>query len=155
MHMTSKKYFFLVIGIISLLLVAYTNGTAEEKTDGWIYYGTSEDGDHYFDKRFTSDVTHKVFRVYDKVKYSKIGKEKLSQLKQDPDLALDWIDQVDFGINYYQLDCGKSTIKQLKNVQYGYGGEVLFEKNIPSSETEPIELDSMDDLLFKKICPDK
>lgn len=51
--MNSRKSFSRILGIISLILASYANGNAQEgseRTDRWILYGISEDGDHYYDK---------------------------------------------------------------------------------------------------------
>ena len=51
-----------------------------ERTDRWVYYGTSDLGDYYYDKSSITNISPNIMKVWTKKKYSKVGKDKLIQL---------------------------------------------------------------------------
>jgi hypothetical protein len=124
-----------------------------DSSDRWIYYGKTEDGNkYYYDKNSMTNINHKIIKVWNKIKFSKIGTDKIVQLRQDYKLPMDVWDKLDYEINLYELDCVNNTMKWIKFVIYNDKGKILQNIDFPNPTIDQILPDSMMETLRNKVC---
>ena len=143
----------MVTGVIYLFIGLYTEGNAKEKPGNWVLYGKSAVGDYFFDKNSVSEISPGVFKVSEKIKYSKLGKDQIIQSKQKTNNSIKGFDKLDNGITLYNFDCGKNTVKAIKYTDYNDKWDILEDSNIPNPKTEQISADALYRELQKRICP--
>ncbi|MDO9229548.1 MAG: hypothetical protein Q7U03_08285 [Syntrophales bacterium] len=123
-----------------------------EKEEGWVYYGKSEYGEFYYRNNTTINVSPKIIRVWDKYKYSKIGRDEYIRIIKDSGLPTDSYGKIDYVINLYELDCVNNTRKLMKNVEYNNEGNILQDFDVPHPKIVQIIPGEMVELLLKTVC---
>lgn len=134
-----------------LLFKTYEN---EKKEEGWILYGTSTDGDSYFyDKSSITQVSSKIYRVWDKVKYSKVGKDERIQTSKKYTVYSDSWEKLDYEIFLYEFDCVNNKTKLIQGLSYDDGGKVIGSGEVPNPEIRQIIPGSFQNTLQREVCP--
>ena len=148
-----KIYFLMiVVGVICIFLLSIDGYCSDKKTDRWIRYGTSMLGDHYYDSESVAYISQKVIKVWEKLKHSKISKDKIIQMRKEHKLSIvDW-DKLDYDMNLYEIDCMNNTYRHFEILQFTYKGNKLDGFNYPDPNKNEILPESMDELLLRKIC---
>jgi hypothetical protein len=144
-----------MVGMICVFLVSCSDRKTEEKKDRWILYSTSEIGDHYYNKVSMKYLSPKVINVWTKVKYSKVGKDRVIKRKKDINLSTYGYEKLDNMMILNEVACSNNTFKLIKMVNYNDEGKILDDFDNPNQETQQIIPMSVSELLLKKVCPEK
>jgi hypothetical protein len=123
-----------------------------EMEDGWVFYGTSDFGDCLYDQSSITSISPKIFKVWTKVLYHKVGKDKIIQMKKENNLSIDGYERLDYGLDLYELDCANNTIKGIKNVEYNFQGKILYDFDYQSPKINHILPGSLGERLRNKVC---
>lgn len=151
--MKKNKMLLMWVGIICVFLCSYTEGNTKERTNGWVLYEQTESGDYYYDTKSVKIVGQNIIRVSDKLKYSKVGKDKLYKLRKKHNQSVRGYDKVDYTINFWELDCRYNPSKFIKVVEYNNQGKILDESDFPSPMIHTVLPGSTLETLHKKVCP--
>jgi hypothetical protein len=148
--------FMMMAGVICVFWF-YSDGNTQGNTDRWIYYGTTEDGNqYYYDKisiiYVSPYVSPKVIKVWEKIKYSKAGKDMIIQMNKENDLSIDGYDKLDNIIFLKEVECINNTYKIIKIVDYNDEGKILDDIDYPKPTIRQIIPGSMGEKLFTKVC---
>jgi hypothetical protein len=153
--MKKNKMFFMIAGVIFFSLFFFSVAKTEGG-DGWILYGTSDDGKHFYDKNSLTNVSPNIIRVREKIKYSKafidnVKKESLVMKgKNQPVLGYDKLDNA---IGLKELDCRNNTIRLIKWVTYNNQGRIIQNKDTPNPKIVQVISGSIGESLLNKVCP--
>jgi hypothetical protein len=109
-------------------------------------------GDSYYDKSSITEVSPKVIQLWNKDKYSKIGKDLVIQGRISFNLSIDGYDKLDYVSDILELDCVNRTIKDIFFVEYNNEGDVLFEFDFPSPKITQVLPGSIQETLLKTVC---
>jgi hypothetical protein len=146
----NKKSFVIMLAIfISLFFVGIGN---TDDSHRWILYGKSDMGDSYYDESSITDVSPNIIQLWNKDKYSNIGKGLIIQGRKSINLPIDGYDKLDYVTDILELDCVNRTIKDIFFVEYDDEDEVLFEYDIPSPKIKQISPGSIQETLLKMVC---
>jgi hypothetical protein len=151
--MTRNKMLLVMAGVIFFSLFFISLGNTEGNTDRWVLYGTSDMGDSYYDRSSITEVSPKVVQVWNKDKYSKVGKDLIIQGRKNYNLSIDGYDKLDYVTDIIELDCVNMTIKDLMFVEYNNEDKILYEYDFPSPKTKNIPPGSIQETLLKMVCP--
>ena len=151
-----RMIFMMMVGVICVFWF-YSNGNTQGNTDRWIYYGTTEDGNqYYYDKisiTYVSPyVSPKVVKVWEKIKYSKVGKDQIIQMNKEKGLSIAGYDKLDSIIFLKEVECTNNTYKIIKIVDYNDEGKILDDIDYPKPTIRQIIPGSMGEKLFMKVC---
>ena len=141
-----------MVGIIFFSLLIFSVGNTDSD-DKWIWYGTTDMGDSYYDKSSITEVSPKVIQVWNKDKYSKVGKDLIIQGRKNFNMSIDGYDKLDYVTDILELDCVNRTIKDIFFVEYNNEDEVLFEYDFPSPKIKHVSPGSIQETLLKIVCP--
>jgi len=135
----------------------YGSGNTQESTDRWIYYGTTEDGNqYYYNKVSTTYVSPyaspKVVKVWEKIKYSEVGKDQIIQMNKKNGLSIDGYDKLNNVIFLKEVECINKTYKIIKIVDYDDEGKILDDIDYPKPTTRQIMPGSMGEAFRNKVC---
>ena len=140
----------LFVAVLTLFSAGMGNA---ENGPQWILYGTSEVGDSYYDRSSITEVRPKVFQLWNKDKYSEIGKNLIIQGRTNLDLSVEGYDKLDCATDILELDCVNKTIKDIFFVEYNDKGDVLSEFDFPIPKTSRALPGSILETLLKRVCP--
>ena len=137
-----------------LLFKTYETEKEEKKTEkGWVYYGTSYEGDYYYDNQSIEYVTSNVIKIWNQEKYSKKGKDEWIKMGKKTDMGWkDW-KKLYNRISLWEFQCVDRTSKLLKYVLYDSEGNILLSYDYPFPSIDPIPPNSINELLLRKVCP--
>jgi hypothetical protein len=124
-----------------------------KKEEGWIYYGNSKTGDRYYDNRSMTYVRQNVIKVWDKVYFSKPGKEDEIQSRKRNKLPIDGWDKLNFEIVLWEVDCVNNISKVIKIVDYDDQGKMLYDYDYPDPKMTDILPETVSDFLRREVCP--
>jgi len=152
----NRMIFMMMVGVICVFGF-YSDGNTQGNTDRWIYYGTTEDGNqYYYDKisviYVSPYVSPKVIKVWEKIKYSKAGKDMIIQMNKENDLSIDGYDKLDNIIFLKEVECTHNTYKIIKIVDYNDEGKILDDIDYPNPTIRQIIPGTMGEKLFIKVC---
>ena len=152
--MKHNKISFVIVGVIFLSLLFIGVGKTES-SDRWVYYGKTDDGTFFYDKNSITKVGPKVIRVLNKLKYSKIGKDEMVQVRKKFNMSIDGWEKLDNRILYDELDCKNNTSKTMKSVVYNDEGNILENLVNPNPKGPIVHgvSGSITELLLRKVCP--
>ena len=150
--MKKNKMSLVMVGIIFFSLLIFSVGNTDSD-DKWIWYGTTDMGDSYYDKSSITEVSPKVIQVWNKDKYSKVGKDLIIQGRKNFNMSIDGYDKLDYVTDILELDCVNRTIKDIFFVEYNNEDEVLFEYDFPSPKIKHVSPGSIQETLLKIVCP--
>lgn len=139
--------------MVSFLLLFVGIGDAEIMNQRWVLYGTSDMGDSYYDESSITEVGPKVIQVWNKDKYSNIGKELIIQGRKNLNLSIAGYHKLDYVADILELDCVNRTIKDIFFVEYDNEGAVLYEYDFPTLKTIPVLSGSIQETLLHRVCP--
>ena len=118
----------------------------------WVYYGTTDIGDWSYDNESVTMVSKKIIRAWSKLKYSKVGKNKRIQGRENPKLLSDPWNKLDHGFYLHEIDCGQNLIKRIKSIEYNTEGKIIDDLVHPNYEIDSIVPDSIMDSLRREVC---
>jgi hypothetical protein len=146
-------FVLLTIVILSFPSVCFSEMKMEKETeDGWVYYGTTEIGDFYYDKSSMSKGSHQIFTVWDKLKFSDVGKNEYIQWRKNKKMSIDGWGKLDNRKTFSELNCVQKTIKTTRSMFYNNQG-IILEDVIYENETTYIgTLGSIHGLFLKTVC---
>lgn len=152
----NRMILMMMVGVICVFWF-YSHGNTQGSTDRWIYYGTTEDGNqYYYDKisviYVSPYVSPKVIKVWEKIKYSKAGKDMIIQMNKENDLSIDGYDKLDNIIFLKEIECTNNTYKIIKIVDYNDEGKILDDIDYPNPTIRQIIPETMGEKLFIKVC---
>jgi hypothetical protein len=150
--MNKNKMSFVMLGIIFITLFFVNVGSTDD-SHRWILYGKSDMGDSYYDQSSITEVSPKVIQLWNKDKYSEVGKEIIIQGRKSINLSIEGYDKLDYVADIIELDCVSRTIKDIFFVEYDDEDEVLFEYDIPSPKIKQVSPGSIQETLLKMVCP--
>ena len=148
----AQNRMFLMITAAWVILLNMDGFCSDKDTDRWIHYGTSKNGDHYYDKNSMTHVSPKIIQVWGKTKYSKFGKEQQIQLRIQRRFSIAGWDKFDYDITFREVDCSKNTYKILKIINYNDQGEIFQNIDNPNPSTIRTPPGSMGETFLKKVC---
>jgi hypothetical protein len=64
----ARNRMFLMITLAFVILLNIDGYCSDKDDDRWIFYGTSKNGDHYYDKNSMTHVSPKIIQVWGKTK---------------------------------------------------------------------------------------
>jgi hypothetical protein len=148
--------FLMMAGVICVFLF-YSDGNSQGITNRWIYYGTTEDGNQYYYDEISivyvsPYVSPKIVKVWEKIKYSKTGKDAIIQMNKENGLSIDGYDKLDSIIFLKEVDCINNTYKIIKIVDYNDEGKMLDDIDYPNPKIRQILPGSMGEKLLMKVC---
>lgn len=149
--MTENKISIGIVCVFVFTLFFADIGNTDSSAQ-WILYGTSEMGDSYYNKSSITEVSPKIIQLWNKDKYSEIGKNLIIQGRINYNLPVDGYDKLDYVTDILELDCVNKTIKDIFFVEYNDKDEVLFEFDIPNPKVSQAAPSSIQETLLKKIC---
>lgn len=139
--------------MVSFMLLFAGIGDTEIMNQRWVLYGTSDMGDSYYDESSITEVGPKVIQVWNKDKYSNIGKELIIQGRKNLNLSIAGYDKLDYVADILELDCVNRTIKDIFFVEYDNEGAVLYEYDFPTLKAIPVLSGSIQENLLHRVCP--
>jgi hypothetical protein len=150
--MKRNKISIVMVCVIIFALFFVSIGNTDG-SDGWILYGTSAMGDSYYDKGSITEVSPKVIQLWNKDKYSKIGKDEIIQGRINYNLSIEGYDKLDYVTDIIELDCVNRTIKDIMFVEYNNEDNVLYEYDFPNPQIKQILPGTTTETLLKTVCP--
>jgi hypothetical protein len=151
----AQNRMFLMITVALVILLNIDGYCSDKDADRWILYGTSKNGDHYYDKNSMTHVSPKIIQVWGKTKYSKFGKDQQIQLRRNRKFSIAGWDKFDYDITLKEVDCSKNTYKVLKIINYNDEGEIFQNIDNPNPSTIQTPPGSMGETFLKKVCSEK
>ena len=134
--MRNKLLFILFLTIITFsfpsICFSESNTNVVETDERWIYYGTTEKGNHFYDKSSITKVSSKVIKVWTKLQFSNVENR--------------------YTVSLHELDCVNRTEKYLKVILYNNQGEILHDSELSNPEIRQIIPESLNEGLLKNIC---
>jgi len=124
----------------------------EKENDGWVFYIQTEKGDWYYNKNTVIKVNNNIRKVWNKIKFSRLEKERIIQLRKEYNQSIVGYNKLDHGITLYEIDCGNNTSSYLENVEYNDEGSVLSSSKSSYIRKNTIIPDSIMDTLRKFVC---
>ncbi len=150
---TLKMTLLMVLAGACLFCGCSTSRETGGNTYKWIYYGELSSGDkYYYDNNSITNVNPESFKVWTKVEYSNIEKDKLIQGKKYQGSPTAGLENLYYTIRRIELDCENNTSKNLNEVEYDNKGQVLDDFSFPDAEREKIPPSSVNELLLKTVC---
>jgi hypothetical protein len=107
--MNKNEMSFVMLGIIFITLFFVNVGSTDD-SHRWILYGKSDMGDSYYDQSSITEVSPKVIQLWNKDKYSEVGKEIIIQGRKSINLSIEGYDKLDYVSDIIELDCANRTI---------------------------------------------
>jgi hypothetical protein len=150
--MKKDKISFITVVVILFSLLFFNVGNTESG-DEWIWYGTTDLGDSYYDKSSMTKVSAKIIMVWNKDKYSKAGKDEIIQRRKNYNLSIDGYDKLDYVIDLLELDCVNMTVKDMSFIEYDNEDMILYEFEYPSPKKKHILPGTTTETLLKTVCP--
>ena len=147
-----NKKSVVIVGVIFISFFCIGVGNTDD-SHKWILYGKSDMGDSYYDHSSITEVSPNIIQLWNKDKYSKIGKGLIIQGRKSINLSIDGYDKLDYATDILELDCVYRTIKDIFFVEYDDDDQVLFEYDIPSAKIKPVSPGSIQENLLKEVCP--
>lgn len=139
--------------VIFLLVVSLSSICfSEENIDRWVLYGKSPFGDYYYDKMSVTKGSKNIIRVWEKVKFTKEGKDSQTKDRKYSKIPKYEWDKLDFGINLYEFDCENNTRRLLSFVDYNDEERIIEKFNVANPEIEPVIPGSINESLLKSVC---
>lgn len=119
----------------------------------WVFYGTTNLGDYFYDNNSVNNVSQNIIGVWDKVIYSKAGKDKVIEIRKNNKLPIDGYDKLDNQIFLLEVDCRNNTIMVIKTVSYDEQGKTLYNFEVPrNSSIRHVKPETMEETILKKVC---
>jgi len=149
------SFLVLFLLVVSLPSICFSEMKTVKKTDdGWVLYGTSVFGNHFYDKNSIEHITPSVFKVSEKLKYSKDRKDKIIKLKKDYKQSTDGWGKLNHEINVYSIDCSHKTIYWIGFRVCDDKGKILDQLDFPYPTSPPLSPSTMkmNELLQKEVC---
>jgi hypothetical protein len=141
-----------------LLFKTYKMEKKETKEE-WVLFMTTDHGYWYYDKSSLINLNNKYIRVWNKLKYSKVQKEKEIKLLKElngykPQYG--W-ENLDYGMTLYELDCLNNTDKLIRVIKYNNEGKILLDIDVPDTDQhiDHIIPGSNIEGLIIKVCPNR
>jgi hypothetical protein len=150
-YMKKNKISIVMVGVIIFALFFVRIGHTDS-SDRWILYGTSAMGDSYYDKYSITEVSPQIIQVWNKDKYSKIGKDEIIQGRKNYNLSIEGYDRLDYVTDIIELDCVNRTIKDIMFVEYNNEDKVLYEYDFPNPKITHILPGTTTETLLKTVC---
>jgi hypothetical protein len=151
--MKSNKISFMMVLVIFISIFLYSIGNTKENIDRWVLYDETESGDYYYDTKSVKIIGKNIIRVSDKLKYSKVGKDKFYKLRKKHNQSVRGYDKFDYTINFWELDCRYNPSKFIKVVEYDNQGKILDESDFPNPMIHTVLPGSTLETLHKIVCP--
>ncbi len=127
--------------LIGLIIFGYAEVWAED----WKLFKKTEDAKFYYDKQDITHLSQKMVKVWIREVYTKKGRSDMLNLVGPR------YDNLSYSINSLEFDCGGKMVRFLSMAYYSKSGDVLDLEN-PPDKWESIPVNSMFDVLFKKVC---
>ncbi len=127
--------------LIGLIIFGYAEVWAED----WKLFKKTEDAKFYYDKQDITHLSQKMVKVWIREVYTKKGRSDMLNLVGPR------YDNLSYSINSLEFDCGGKMVRFLSMAYYSKSGDVLDLEN-PADKWESIPVNSMFDVLFKKVC---
>ncbi|MCX5821662.1 MAG: hypothetical protein NT047_17400 [Deltaproteobacteria bacterium] len=121
--------------------------------EGWILYGTSGNDDLCYYHSSVINVSPNKIRVWDKMKLSKVGKDKTIEIRMNNNPPVDGYDKLHNTIIFRELDCSNNTTMLIRMVDYDDKGGILKDINNMNPNIQQIQPDTMVEILFRTVCP--
>jgi len=153
--MKRKTVLLIIIGMTCAVIGAYKDGYGAEKTSAWISYGKTGYGDYYYDKNSITNISPKIIKVVNKIKYSENGRERALKERKDNKMSIDGWETLDYTLSFNEFDCLKNTIKTTKVIDFNNKGEIIEDFDFTRAPTDKIMPDSINDSLLKIVCQNK
>jgi hypothetical protein len=146
------KMSFAMLGAIICTLFVAGMGNAGDSNQ-WVWYGTTEMGDSYYDKGSVTKVSSDVITLWNRDKYSKAGKEEIIQRRKSYGLSVDGYEKLDHVTDLVELDCANRTMKDMKFVEYDDNDKALYVFEYPDPRTKQVLPGTTTETLLKAVCP--
>lgn len=130
-------------GVMLIGLIFF--GYAEVWAEDWKLFKKTEDAKFYYDKQDITHLSQKMVKVWIREVYTKKGRIDMLNLVGPR------YDNLNYSINSLEFDCGGKMVRFLSMAYYSKNGDVLDLEN-PPDKWESIPVNSMFDVLFKKVC---
>jgi len=140
-----------------LLFKTYKSETEEE----WIYYGTDDFMDYYYNRNLITNVDQGIIKVWIKEKIKQVAKNKILQMIKDKNKELlnnkEMVDafvqkKLDYAIILKELDCINNKLRSIKEVVYNDEGKIIEDKDFTKRKMEQVLPDTMESILLRKVC---
>jgi hypothetical protein len=148
-----KNKISIVMACVIIFALFFVRIGNTDSGDRWILYGTSAMGDSYYDKGSITEVSPKVIQLWNKDKYSKIGKDEIIQGRKNYSLSIEGYDRLDYVTDIIELDCVNRTIKDIMFVEYNNEDKALYEYDFPNPQIKHILPGTTTETLLKTVCP--
>jgi hypothetical protein len=151
----SLSFLVILLFVVSLPSICFSEmKTVKITDDGWVFYGKSVLGNHFYDKNSIEHITPSVFKVSEKLKYSKDRKDKIIKLKNDYKQPMDGWEKLDHEINVYSIDCSDKTVYWIAFRVCDDKGNILDKFVFPYPSLPPLSPPTMkmNKLLHKEVC---
>ena len=130
-----------ILAVVGLTLLGYLDVWGED----WKLFKKTEDAKFYYDKQDITHLSQKLVKVWIRQVYTKKGKMDMMNLVGQRHEGLS------YSINSLEYDCAGKMVRFLSMTYYAKNGDVLDLEN-PPDKWEPIPVNSMFEVLFKKVC---
>jgi hypothetical protein len=135
------------------VLLFRTYETEKGTKDGWILYGTSGNDDYCYYHNSVTNVSPNVIRVWDKIKLSKVGKDKTIEIRRKSYPPVYGYDKLDNTTYFKELDCRNNTTMLIRMVDYDDQGGILKDIDNINPNIQQILPDTMVHTLLRTVCP--
>jgi hypothetical protein len=147
-----KHYKILSVILTVITIVLFVNIGNTQKDDGWVFFGTTNDGDNYYDKKSVRTISKNIIRVTTKIKYSKEGRDNLIKLRNNYNKSIAGWDKLDTTMVIYLMNCVYKTSQFLEMIDYDVDGNTLLEYKLEDTDIDHIQSGEVDDALLKMVC---
>lgn len=152
--MKQNKMLLMMVGVIFLSLFFVSIGNTEEKDDRWVLYEKSVSGEYYYDKNSVIIVSQNIIKVWNMLKYSKVGKDmQIEKSKRNNRPIVDY-DKLDNSLYLEEFHCGNNMVRPIQIIDYDHQGRVLDVLDYPKNqEFMNIPPRSLVETLLRNVCP--
>jgi hypothetical protein len=131
---------------------------SEAKGENWMYFSTSNNADHYYDKASLQSLSAKTVKVSEKAVYTEDGKnwyiDKLLKMgNSKKSLKRQGYYSLKENISSWEMDCEQKTRHLLRTTYYNEKGVIIYDRSYqPGEYKSPIIAGSVMENLYKIVC---
>jgi transposase len=162
-----KKNVMSFVMVIVVLILMGTIGYSENKIEkessvsetssyDWVKYFETYEGNVFLYRKINveKDERNYTVRLWEKRVFSDKDREKKLQNRRKMGVSTEEYDKLSHSLDLLEIECNKEKIRILSDTEYNTSGGVLSSNNV-IKEWGNIIPDSVQDILQKKVCPNK
>lgn len=138
---------FLVIGVLSLMIIACSNDDNE-----WIHIGKTSTGENYYDKNSIQKTDQDIWKIKTKALYSEEGKKTKFAFLQSIGSNVKDARVLDHEIRIWRVDCRNKKINPFSSTIYDADDDIIVSSPEFPDKWDKILPQSLADKLRHTVC---